>query len=276
MLRPRVIVCLDVQNGRVVKGTNFRDLRDVGDPVELAARYEAEGADEIVFLDISASHEGRGTLLETVRRTAEVLFIPLTVGGGVRNEHDMNALLRAGADKVSVNSGAVRDPEVLTRGAALFGSQCVVASIDALRVEAGALLGDAPDAPRAPQAGWYHHTHGGRTPTPLEAVAWARRCAELGAGEILLTSMDRDGVRTGYDLELTQAVAEAVDIPVIASGGAGRAEHLRDGFARGKAAAVLVAGILHDGLTTVGALKAALTDWGIPVRPVAAADAEAV
>lgn len=268
MLRPRVIVCLDVQDGRVVKGTNFRGLRDVGDPVELAARYEAEGADEIVFLDISASHEGRGTLLDTVRRTAEVLFIPLTVGGGVRSEHDMNALLRAGADKVSVNSGAVRDPEVLTRGADLFGSQCVVASIDALRVEAGTPLGDAADSPRAPRAGWYHHTHGGRTPTPLEAVAWARRCADLGAGEILLTSMDRDGVRTGYDLELTRAVAEAVDVPVIASGGAGRAEHLRDGFVEGKAAAVLVAGILHDGLTTVGALKSALAGWGIPVRPV--------
>jgi imidazole glycerol-phosphate synthase subunit HisF len=166
MLRPRVIVCLDVQEGRVVKGTNFRGLRDVGDPVELAARYEAEGADEIVFLDISASHEGRGTLLDTVRRTAEVLFIPLTVGGGVRDEHDMNALLRAGADKVSVNSGAVRDPDVLTRGAALFGSQCVVASIDAARV------GD--------EGAWYHHTHGGRQATELEAVAWARRCAERG------------------------------------------------------------------------------------------------
>ncbi len=266
MLRPRLIVCLDVQDGRVVKGTKFRDLRDVGDPVELAARYEAEGADEIVFLDISASHEGRGTLLDTVRRTAEVLFIPLTVGGGVRTEHDMNALLRAGADKVSVNSGAVHDPEVLRRGAALFGSQCVVASIDAARVPAGTPLGAEDDAPRAPTDGWYHHTHGGRRPTPLEAVAWARRCAELGAGEILLTSMDRDGVRTGYDLALTRAVAEAVEVPVIASGGAGEAVHLRDGFVEGGAAAVLVAGILHDGLTTVGALKGALEGWGIPVR----------
>jgi imidazole glycerol-phosphate synthase subunit HisF len=259
VLRPRVIVCLDVQDGRVVKGTNFRGLRDVGDPVELAARYEAEGADEIVFLDISASHEGRGTLLDTVRRTAEVLFIPLTVGGGVRDEHDMNALLRAGADKVSVNSGAVRDPDVLTRGARLFGSQCVVASVDAARVDGA----------------WYHHTHGGRKATSLEAVSWARSSADRGAGEILLTSMDRDGVRTGYDLELTRAVADAVQVPVIASGGAGTSAHLRDGFVEGHAAAVLVAGILHDGLTTVGELKADLAAWGIPVRPVSTGGSEA-
>lgn len=259
MLRPRILVCLDVKDGRVVKGTNFVGLRDVGDPVELAARYEAEGADEIVFLDITASHEGRGTLLETVRRTAEVLFIPLTVGGGVRSEDDMNELLRAGADKVSVNSGAVRDPHVLTRGADRFGRQCIVASIDARRMEAD------PDTGRA--AGWYHHTHGGRTPTDLEAVAWARQCAELGAGEILLTSMDQDGVRQGYDLGLTRAVADAVQVPVIASGGAGSSEHLRDGFVQGGASAVLLAGILHDGLTTVQALKSDLTHWGIPVRP---------
>lgn len=265
MLRPRLIVCLDVQDGRVVKGTNFKDLRDVGDPVELARRYEAEGADEIVFLDISASHEGRGTLLETVRRTAEVLFIPLTVGGGVRTEHDMNDLLRAGADKVSVNSGAVRDPDVLTRGAALFGRQCIVASIDAAWVEAS----------EARPAGWYHHTHGGRTPTDLEAVSWAQACAARGAGEILLTSMDRDGVRTGYDVRLTRAVADAVEVPVIASGGAGNAAHLRDGFTEGHASAVLVAGILHDGLTTVGELKANLSTWGIPVRPAPEAHEDA-
>jgi imidazole glycerol-phosphate synthase subunit HisF len=251
VLRPRIIVCLDVRDGRVVKGTKFKGLRDVGDPVELARRYEREGADEIVFLDISASHEGRGTLLETVRRTAEVLFIPLTVGGGVRTVEDMDALLRAGADKVSVNSGAVRDPAVLTAGAERFGSQCVVLSIDA------AWDGE----------GWYHHTHGGRKRTDLEAVAWARECVGRGAGEVLLTSMDRDGVRTGYDLELTRAVADAVTVPVIASGGAGNAEHLRDGFEKGGAAAVLLAGILHDGLTTVGELKRRLTDWGIPVRP---------
>jgi imidazole glycerol-phosphate synthase subunit HisF len=256
MLRPRIVVCLDVADGRVVKGTKFRDLRDVGDPVTLARRYEEEGADEIVFLDISASREGRGTLLDTVRRTAEVLFIPLTVGGGVRNEDDMNALLRAGADKVSVNSGAVRDPDVLTRGADLFGSQCVVASIDAAWSEEG---------PAGP--GWYHHTHGGGRRTDLDAVAWARECADRGAGEILLTSMDRDGVRTGYDVELTRTVAGAVRVPVIASGGAGEAAHLRDALTRGGAAAVLLAGILHDGLTTVTALKEALAGWGVPVRP---------
>lgn len=251
MLRPRVIVCLDVEGGRVVKGTKFRGLRDVGDPVELARRYEEEGADEVVFLDISASHEGRGTLLETVRRTAEVLFVPLTVGGGVRTVEDMDALLRAGADKVSVNSGAVRDPEVLTRCAERFGSQCVVISIDAARDD---------DT-------WYHYTHGGRRRTDLEAVPWARRCVGLGAGEVLLTSIDRDGVRGGYDLELTRAVADMVTVPVIASGGAGTAEHLRDGLTVGKAQAVLLAGILHDGLTTVGQIKESLIGWGVPVRP---------
>lgn len=253
MLRPRVIVCLDVQDGRVVKGTRFKGLRDVGDPVELASRYEGEGADEIVFLDISASHEGRGTLLDTVQRTAEVLFVPLTVGGGVRTVSDMDALLRAGADKVSVNSGAVRDPHVLTQGAERFGSQCVVISIDAARE------GDT----------WYHYTHGGRQRTDLEAVPWARECVARGAGEVLLTSIDRDGVRTGYDLELTRAVAEAVTVPVIASGGAGSAEHLRDALTVGKAQAVLVAGILHDGLTTVARIKEELTEWGVPIRPVA-------
>ena len=252
MLRPRIIVCLDVKDGRVVKGTRFRGLRDVGDPVELARRYEEEGADEIVFLDISASHEGRGTLLDTVRRTAEVLFIPLTVGGGVRNVGDMDALLRAGADKVSVNSGAVRSPGVLRDGAARFGSQCVVISIDAARE------GDT----------WYHYTHGGRRRTELEAVQWAEACVAKGAGEVLLTSIDRDGVREGYDLALTRAVAEAVTVPVIASGGAGSPAHLRDGLTLGHAAAVLLAGILHDGLTTVAALKAELLEWGVPVRAV--------
>jgi len=251
-LRPRVIVCLDVQDGRVVKGTRFKGLRDVGDPVELAHRYEEEGADEVVFLDISASHEGRGTLLETVRRTAEVLFIPLTVGGGVRVVEDMGALLRAGADKISLNSAAVRTPELITEGAERFGSQCVVASIDAAWEEE--------------RGGWRAYTHGGRTPTELDAVAWAEECARRGAGEILLTSIDRDGVRTGYDLPLTRAVAERVRVPVIASGGAGNAEHLREGFRDGGASAVLLAGILHDGLTTVGAIKEALTGWGVPVR----------
>lgn len=251
MLRPRVIVCLDVKDGRVVKGTRFKGLRDVGDPVELAARYEAEGADEIVFLDVSASKEGRGTLLETVRRTAETLFVPLTVGGGVRSAEDIGPLLRAGADKISVNSAAVRDPEILTLGAKRFGSQCIVASIDAARE------GDM----------WRCYTHGGSTPTELEAVAWAAECQRRGAGEILLTSIDQDGARTGYALDLTRAVADAVPVPVIASGGAGEAAHLRDAFTQGHASAALVAGILHDGLTTVGALKDALTGWGLPVRP---------
>lgn len=254
MLRPRVIVCLDVKDGRVVKGVNFEGLRDMGDPVELAARYEAEGADEVCFLDISASHEGRGTLLDTVRRTAEVLFVPLTVGGGIRSADDIGPLLRAGADKISINSAAVRDPSILTEGARRYGAQCVVASIDAARQDDGA---------------WRHYTHGGRTRTDLDAVEWARECADRGAGEILLTSIDRDGVRTGYDLELTRAVSDRVDVPVVASGGAGEAAHLRDAFTEGHASAALLAGILHEGLTTVGELKTALTDWDIPVRPAA-------
>ena len=252
MLRPRVIVCLDVKDGRVVKGTRFENLRDVGDPVELATRYEEEGADEIVFLDVSASKEDRGTLLDVVRRTAETLFIPLTVGGGVRSAEDIGPLLRAGADKISVNSAAVRDPEVISAGAERFGSQCIVASIDAAREDGR----------------WRCYTHGGSVPTELDAVAWAAECEERGAGEILLTSIDQDGARTGYQLELTRAVADSVPVPVIASGGAGKAEHLREAFTEAHASAALVAGILHDGLTTVGTLKSALTGWGVPVREV--------
>lgn len=255
MLRPRVIVCLDVKDGRVVKGTQFKDLRDVGDPVELARRYEAEGADEIVYLDVSASKEDRGTLLDVVRRTAETLFIPLTVGGGVRSADDIGPLLRAGADKISVNSAAVFDPELLTVGADRFGSQCIVASIDAARE------GDT----------FRCYTHGGSRPTDRDAVEWAEECVDRGAGEILLTSIDRDGARTGYRLDLTRAVADSVTVPVIASGGAGEASHLRDAFVDGHASAALVAGILHDGLTTVGQLKDELTGWGIDVRPGAAA-----
>lgn len=254
MLRPRVIVCLDVKDGRVVKGTRFRDLRDVGDPVELASRYEAEGADEIVFLDVSASKEDRGTLLDVVRRTAERLFVPLTVGGGVRSPDDIGPLLRAGADKISVNSAAVRDPELLSVGAGRFGSQCIVASIDAA----------------AESGGWRCYTHGGSTPTGLDAVVWACECVERGAGEILLTSIDQDGARSGYRLDLTRAVADAVSVPVIASGGAGEASHLRDAFTEGHASAALVAGILHDGVTAVGALKEALVGWGVDVRPAPA------
>ncbi len=251
MLRPRVVVCLDVKDGRVVKGTRFENLRDVGDPVELAERYEAEGADEIVYLDVSASKEDRGTLLDVVRRTAETLFIPLTVGGGVRSADDIGPLLRAGADKISVNSAALRDPELLTIGAERFGSQCIVASIDAAR-----------DGEM-----WRCFSHGGSQPTDRDAVEWATECVDRGAGEILLTSIDRDGARTGYRLDLTRAVSDSVSVPVIASGGAGEASHLRDAFVEGHASAALVAGILHDGLTTVGELKNALTAWGIQVRP---------
>lgn len=253
-LTRRLIVCLDVQGGRVVKGTQFVGLRDVGDPVELAVRYEAEGADEVVFLDIAATHEARGTILDLARRTAERLFIPLTIGGGVRTVDDIGAALRAGADKVSVNSAAVRRPEILTEGAERFGAQCIVASIDAKRT------GDA----------WRVHVAGGRTPTDLDAVAWARECVRRGAGEILLTSIDRDGARDGYDLALTRAVAEAVDVPVIASGGAGNAAHVCAAITEGGADAALVAGILHDGLTTVDALKAAMRGASLPVREVAA------
>jgi cyclase len=250
MLRPRLIVCLDVDHGRVVKGTAFKELRDVGDPVELATRYESQGADEIVFLDVSASHEGRRTLLDTVRRTAEALFIPLTVGGGIGSVADIGSLLRAGADKISMNTAAVRDPELITRGAERFGSQCVVASIDAAKEGRG----------------WRVYTHGGRTPTDLEGIAWATECAERGAGEILLTSIDQDGARSGYDLELTAGVSTAVHVPVIASGGAGESSHVRDALVQGGAAAALVAGILHEGLVTVTDIKADLTRWGVNVR----------
>lgn len=253
MLRRRVIVCLDVDGGRVVKGVRFRDLRDVGDPVELARRYEAEGADEIVFLDISASAEGRQTLLDVVRRTAEQLFIPLTVGGGIRTVEDIERVLRAGADKVSVNTAAVRQPSLLTEASRRFGSQCVVLSIDALALQ------------KSP--GRYAvHTHGGRTATDLDVIEWAATGSAAGAGEILLTSIDRDGRRDGYDLDITRAVSDAVTVPVIASGGAGTAAHLYDAFAIGGADAVLAAGIFHDGVTTVGEVKRFLAAAGIPVR----------
>lgn len=250
MLRKRVIVCLDVRDGRVVKGTRFVDLRDMGDPVELAVRYEAEGADEIVFLDISATVEGRATLLDVVRRTAERLFIPLTVGGGIGSVDDIARVLRAGADKVSINTAAVRRPELLTEAAERFGRQCVVASIDAAHSGDGSFT---------------VFTHGGRTATSLDAVAWARECAERGAGEILLTSIDEDGRRSGYDLKLTAAVARSVSVPVIASGGAGAAEHFRDAFHAG-ADAALAAGIFHDGTTTVRDVKRFLAAAGVPVR----------
>jgi cyclase len=275
VLTRRVIVCLDVKGGRVVKGVQFVQLRDVGDPVALAERYEAEGADEIVFLDISASAEERGTLLDVARRTAERLFVPLTIGGGVRTVDDVARTLRAGADKVSINSAAVARPEVLTESAQRFGSQCVVASIDAKSrdqtrdtEDSEGRGGGSSRTPGFPSPSWEVYTRGGRTPTGLDAVEWARECVRRGAGEILLTSIDRDGARTGYDLPLTRAVADAVDVPVIASGGAGRAEHVRDAIADARADAALVAGILHDGLTSVREIKGVLRDGGIRVRGV--------
>jgi len=253
MLTRRIIVCLDVKAGRVVKGVQFTSLRDVGDPVSLAAAYEAAGADEIVFLDISASAESRDTLLDVARRTAERLFIPLTIGGGIRTIEDIGRALRAGADKVSVNSAAVARPEILAAGAERFGSQCIVASIDA----------------RRETTSWIVHTHGGRIRTDLDAIEWARECVRRGAGEILLTSIDRDGARSGYDLELTRAVADAVDVPVIASGGAGSAADVHAVIETGGADAALVAGILHDGVTTVDTIKRLLRDEGIPIRAAA-------
>lgn len=249
MLSRRILVCLDVQGGRVVKGTGFVNLCDVGDPVALATRYEAEGADEVVFLDIAASAEERATLLDVARRTAERLFVPLTLGGGIRSADDVGLALRAGADKVSINSAAVRRPAVMTEAAERFGAQCVVASIDAKRD------GDT----------WRVYVKGGRERTELDAVAWAQECVARGAGEILLTSIDRDGARTGYDVELTRAVARAVTVPVVASGGAGSAADVCEALEAG-AEAALLAGILHDGVTTVHAIKRAVADAGLPVR----------
>lgn len=243
-------MCLDVKGGRVVKGTQFVQLRDVGDPVELATRYELEGADEIVFLDISASAEERGTLLDVARRTAERLFVPLTIGGGVRSADDVGRALRSGADKVSINSAAVTRPAILTEAAERFGSQCVVASIDAKR-----------DGER-----WRVYVKGGRQATSLDAVEWAVECVRRGAGEVLLTSIDRDGARSGYDIALTRAVTEAVDVPVVASGGAGNAEHVCEVLDVGRADAALLAGILHDGVTTVRAVKDAMRAARLPVR----------
>jgi imidazole glycerol-phosphate synthase subunit HisF len=253
MLSRRVIACLDVKDGRVVKGTKFVNLRDSGDPVELAERYEAQGADEIVYLDISATDEGRGTLLDLVRRTAERLFIPLTVGGGMRTVGDIARALRAGADKIAINSAAVRRPELLTAAASRFGSQCVVASIDALKRDAS----------------WEVYVNGGRQPTGLDAIEWAKGCAALGAGEILLTSIDRDGARSGYDLELVSRVSRAVSVPVVASGGAGSPRDVADAFVRGGADAALLAGVLHDGTTDIQSVKSSLRAAGIEVRTAA-------
>jgi cyclase len=256
MLARRVIPCLDVKDGRVVKGVRFLDLADAGNPVEAAIAYDRQGADELVFLDITASHEGRATILEVVRRTAEAVYLPLTVGGGLGSLEDVRTLLRAGADKVSLNTAAVARPQLIRDAAVRFGSQCIVVAIDAKRrVAAG---GAAPE--------FEVYTRGGRRPTGRDAVAWAREAEALGAGEILLTSMDRDGTRDGYDLELTRTIAEAVSVPVIASGGAGTLAHLHDGLVEGRADAVLAASIFHFGQHTVPEAKRYLRARGVPVR----------
>lgn len=252
MLAKRIIPCLDVTGGRVVKGVKFVELRDAGDPVECARAYEAQGADELTFLDITASHEGRDTMVEIVRAVARQVFMPLTVGGGIRVVDDIRGMLQAGADKVSVNTAAVNRPDLISEGARRFGSQCIVLAIDARRRTTG--------------PGWEVTTHGGRTPTGLDAVAWARDGVARGAGEILLTSMDCDGTKAGYDLELTRTVSEAVPVPVIASGGAGTLDHMVDALTVGKADAVLAASIFHFGEFTIPAVKAHLRARGVEVR----------
>ena len=254
MLAKCVIPCLDGDRGRVVKGTNFVNLRDAGDPVAVASRYEDEGADELVFLDITASHEGRDIMLDVVRRTAETVFMPLTVGGGIRNTDDIRALLNAGADKVSINSAACQDPEFVSRAARRFGRQCIVVNIDPKRLT------------KDGQQVWEVHINGGRTPTGLEAVAWAKEVERLGAGEIVLTCMDADGTKDGYDLEITAAVADAVTIPVVASGGAGAPQHLADAITIGKADAALAASIFHFGEYSIRETKQFMREQGIPVR----------
>jgi cyclase len=254
MLANRIIPCLDVEHGRVVKGTNFVNLRDAGDPVEVAARYEREGADELVFLDITASHEQRDIMIDVVQRTAEQVFMPLTVGGGIRTIEDIRALLNAGADKVSINSTACTNPEFVRAAARKFGSQCIVVNIDPKRVDCDG------------EEFWEVHINGGRTPTGLEAVQWATQVEELGAGEIVLTSMDCDGTKDGYDLEITAAVAQAVSIPVVASGGAGSPDHLADAILIGKANAALAASIFHFGEYTITAAKQRMRQLGVAVR----------
>ena len=260
MLAKRIIPCLDVESGRVVKGVNFLNLRDAGDPVEVARRYESEGADELVFLDITASHERRDIILDVVGKTADQVFMPLTVGGGVRTIEDFRNLLNAGADKVSINSSAVRDPEFITTASRRFGAQCVVVAIDPKRIRS-----DQGER-------WEVHVNGGRIPVGLEAVAWAKEVQQRGAGEILLTVMDADGTLDGYDIEITRAVAEAVTIPVIASGGAGSPEHIYQVLTAGRADAALAASIFHFGTYSVGDTKQYLADRGVPVRLTAKAD----
>ena len=256
MLAKRVVPCLDVKDGRVVKGVQFVDLRDAGDPVEAALAYDAQGADELVFLDITASHEARDTMLDVVRRTAEGIYMPLTVGGGIRTVEDVRRLLRAGADKISLNTAALERPTVIREAVERFGSQCIVVAIDARR-EPG-----RPDEPLR----WGVYTHGGRRPAGRDAIEWAREAVALGAGEILLTSMDRDGTKNGYDLELTRAVSQSVSVPVIASGGAGSLEHLYEGLVDGCADAALAASIFHFGTHTIAEAKAYLRGRGVEVR----------
>jgi cyclase len=258
-LAKRIIPCLDVDNGRVVKGVNFVDIRDAGDPVEIAARYNEQGADEVTFLDITASHEGRETTVHTVEAIAREVFIPLTVGGGIRSLEDIRTMLNAGADKVSINTAAIHEPELVRRASGRFGAQCIVVAIDAKRVDD--IEVDGETRPR-----WEIFTHGGRRPTGIDAVAWAQRMAELGAGEILLTSMDRDGTRDGFELGVTRAITSAVDIPVIASGGVGNLQHLVDGVLEGGADAVLAASIFHFGEHTIAEAKAHMAAAGIEVR----------
>lgn len=252
MLAKRIIPCLDVTGGRVVKGTNFVNLRDAGDPVDLAAFYDREGADELVFLDITASSDGRATMLDVVRRTAEEAFIPFTVGGGIRTIDDIRVMLAAGADKVSVNTAAVQNPGLISEGANKFGSQCIVLAVDAKRA--------------AEPGNWEVYIHGGRTPTGIDALEWIKHAEDLGAGEILLTSMDGDGTKDGYDIQLTRAVAELVNIPVIASGGVGNLEHIREGLVEGKADAALAASIFHFGEYTIRETKQYLKEKGVVVR----------
>ena len=255
MLAKRIIPCLDVHAGRVVKGVNFLQLRDAGDPVEIASRYESEGADELVFLDITASHEQRDIILDVVRRTSEVIFMPLTVGGGIRTLDDIRTLLSSGCDKVSINSAAVKTPQLITEAALKFGSQCIVVNLDPKRIK-------RPDGSEF----WDVHINGGRLPTGLEVVAWAKEVERLGAGEIVLTCMDADGTKNGYDIEITRAVAEAVKIPVVASGGCGGPEHMFQAVTAGKASAALAASIFHYGEYTVQQTKQYLADRGVPMR----------
>jgi len=274
MLTKRIIPCLDVDAGRVVKGTSFVNIRDAGDPAELAALYDQEGGDELVFLDITASADSRDTMVDVVQRVSEQVFIPLTVGGGIRTLEDMRRMLNAGADKVSINTAAINNPGVIGHGAAQFGSQCIVVAIDAKRVHAEEILSRKESSPSVDPSialedtsGWEVYTHGGRHPTGIDAVKWAIQAVERGSGEILLTSMDADGQLSGYDLGLTAAISGAVPVPVIASGGAGTLEHLYDALDQGKADAVLAASIFHYGTYTISQAKEYLGSKGIPVRP---------